>query len=101
MSRYINTMNGDNVECPYCGYTYQPEAENYSEDERPKECDECGKQYRLYQSFSVTHCAEPDCGLNGEQHDYQPIKLRDGGEHPFCTVCGKCQPLGELTEAVF
>jgi len=100
MSEFSDTMNDDVLECPYCKHSYQPEAGDYDEGERQEECEDCGKIYHLHQSFSVTHHAQPDCELNGGTHNYQPIELRDGKSHPFCTVCEKCQPHGELLEAV-
>ena len=96
MSKYSNTINNDKVECPYCGYSYQREGEDISEDEREEECEECGKKYQTHDSFTVYHHAAPDCELNGEQHDYQPASLGNGKTHPFCTVCEKCQPHREL-----
>ena len=98
--KFEETLNDYNVECPYCGDAYQAEAEDYSEDEREQECDECGKKYFLHQNFTVTHHARPDCELNGEHHDYQPTNMRGGRSHPFCTVCSKCQPHGDLEKAI-
>lgn len=91
MSEFNDVYNDLDVECPYCGYKYQPEGETFSEDERVEVCDECNKSYHLRQSFSVTHQTRPDCEINGGKHDYQPINLRDGRSHNFCTVCGDCQ----------
>ena len=96
MSKYTDTMDDAERKCPYCGYGYQPESEDYSEDCLDKECENCGMNYYLYDSFSVTHHAIPDCELNEQLHDYQPVELRDGKSHDFCTICDKCSPaLGE------
>ena len=43
------------VICPYCGSSYQPEAEEFDEQEREEECGKCGKTYLVYNEFSVTH----------------------------------------------
>jgi predicted nucleic acid-binding Zn ribbon protein len=43
------------VICPHCGASYQPEAEDYSEDSRDEECSSCGETYTVWQEFSVTH----------------------------------------------
>ena len=43
------------VICPYCGHSYQPEAEDFDEQEREEECEKCEKTYLLYNEFSVTH----------------------------------------------
>ena len=91
--QFTEQSSSQMVECPYCGSHYQPESEDFSEDQRDEECGECGKKYYLSQSISITHHAKPDCELNGDQHDYQPVSLRSGVTHPFCTVCEKCQPL--------
>ena len=95
MSEFDETYNDDVVECPYCGDKYQPEAEDYSEDERITQCSECNKFYHLHQSFSVTHQTRPDCEINGGNHNYEPVNLRNGRSHPFCTVCGDCKPHGK------
>lgn len=81
MSQYIETMDGDGRICPYCGYNYQVESENYSNYVRIEECDECGKKFYSYDSFSVTHYAIPNCELNGLEHSY-----KDGS---YCLICGK------------
>jgi hypothetical protein len=79
-------MDDANVICPYCKYTYQPEAEDYSEDSREQECSECSKKFHLYQSFSVSHHTKPDCELNGEQHDWDLVS-----EHTKdWQSCGNC-----------
>jgi len=95
MFKFEYIYNDDAVECPYCGFTYQPEKEDYSEDLRSEECAACSKNYYLRQSFFGTHETSPDCGLNSEPHDYQPMPLSNGLTAPFCTVCGKCQPIKE------
>lgn len=81
--------NNDSV-CPYCGDRYQVEAEDYDEDERQDECGGCGKKYWLHQRFSVEHYSRPDCELNGQAHSYERIKLKNGREADFCTVCDDC-----------
>lgn len=97
MSEFDSISNDNEVECPYCEHKYQPEATDHDETERVEECENCGRQYFLHQSFSVTHHTQPDCVLNGGTHDYQPLSLGGGKTHPFCTVCGKCQPHHELS----
>ena len=91
MSEVEYTINDDEMECPYCGAKYQPEGEDYSEDERVEECGECGKKYKACQCFTVDHRAEPDCELNGESHQWKPEPLGDGRFHDFCSICGKCR----------
>lgn len=78
--------------CPYCGYDYQVEGEDYSDDVRAEECEECGKKYFAYESFFVTHHAVPDCELNGEAHKWISEKVSANGFHDFCAVCSKCRP---------
>lgn len=83
-SKYEEKDDLLNAICPYCGYEYQVENEDFDEDERREYCDECGKEYWLCQEITVTHITRPDCRINGQQHLYQ--------ETPkglfFCTVCG-------------
>ena len=93
MPKFPEHMDGEEVICPYCKHSYQPESEDFTEDAWEQECEECGKFFYTHQSFIVYHHAIPDCELNGQVHDYQLVNLRDGKSHPFCTVCGKCKPL--------
>lgn len=85
------TLDDSNRICPYCGAAYQPEHEDFSEDNRIEECEGCKKRYHAYDSFSVTHYATPDCELNGEQHEWEPMPTSRGRTHPFCAKCDKCQ----------
>lgn len=56
MSNEFNSESDDcNVICPYCGYSYQPEAAEYSETVREEDCDKCKKTYVVHQAFEVTH----------------------------------------------
>jgi uncharacterized Zn-finger protein len=91
--KYDYQIDDNDAICPYCGARYQVECEDYSEDSREDECGECGKKYRLSQSFSVTHHTYPDCELNGEHHQFEQMKLSNGKEADFCTVCNMCRSL--------
>ena len=106
MQKKMNNFTGYDYEeqwdstdriCPYCGNSYQVEGEDYSEDDRVEECDECGKKFWAFESFSVECYAKPDCEINGETHKWIPKKVREGF-HDFCSVCGKCRPFeqGEI-----
>ena len=76
--------------CPYCKTEcFQPEGEDYSEDDQEEECDECGKKFYLNQSFTVDHNTRGDCELNGESHDYRPAKYQQ--EMEVCAKCGECR----------
>lgn len=87
MSRYEDTRHECNRVCPYCGDSYQPEGEEYSEDTRVEECETCGKQYRAHDVFTVEHVAQPDCTLNGEHHSWQPARVGPGFKQ--CEECGQ------------
>ena len=91
MAKFEEQYDSENAICPYCFDSYQVEAEDYDEDEREEQCDECGMKYWLSQSFSVTHETRPDCELNGEDHVFERVKLYNGREADFCTVCDKCR----------
>lgn len=80
-----------NTICPYCNCQYQEESESYSEDSRIETCEECGKKFHTYQSFSVDHYTIPDCEINEEQHKWEATSLGDGRTHDFCSICGKCR----------
>jgi hypothetical protein len=81
----------NNVICPYCKHEFQPEAEDYSEDIRTHECFECGKKFRMYQIFSVSHYSKPDCELNDETHDWDVVSVRTTN-FQSCGNCGKWRP---------
>jgi hypothetical protein len=93
-------IDSNNVICPYCQHEcYQPEGEDYSEDEREEECPSCAKKFYSSQSFSVDHHTRGDCALNDEDHDYRDHHLRSGKVVPFCEKCGEIQPLNERANA--
>jgi hypothetical protein len=48
-----------NVICPYCGDSYQAEAEDYDEREREETCFACKRVYLLHDECSITHCTRP------------------------------------------
>jgi len=78
--------------CPYCGYSYQVEVEDFYEDPCEEECGGCEKKFYLSQSLSVDHHSKPDCILNGEEHKWSPVDISGGKTHDFCSVCNKCRP---------
>ena len=91
MSQYNDEIDSSDVICPYCGWNYQPEGEDFSEDHNVEECEDCGKNFYHYDSISVYHHTEPNCEINGEKHEWESHELRDGRRHDFCSVCGKCR----------
>ena len=91
ISKFQDQVDDNEVVCPYCKYSYQPESEDYSEDSLVDKCEECGMKFHTHQSFTVTNYASPDCELNGEQHQWVPVQLKDK-VHDFCSVCDSCRP---------
>ena len=89
-TQYENEIDSCNVICPYCKAAYEPDGETFSEDPRIEECDECGKQYHLHDSWTIDHHTSPDCEINGEQHKWEARQLTKG-PHDFCSVCDKCR----------
>jgi transcriptional regulator NrdR family protein len=59
MNKPASQIDDCNIICPYCLHEYQAECEDYSEFERREECEGCGKEYTVYQTFTVTHHTEP------------------------------------------
>lgn len=88
--KYENQLDDNYAICPYCNNKWEVESEDYSEDSRKIECD-CGKKYYLHESFSITHHTDPNCELNGEQHQFERIKLNNGKEADFCIICDQCR----------
>ena len=86
MSKFEEQMDDCNRICPYCGHVYRVEAEDYDEDPRIEECEECGKKFMAYECFSVTHYAVPDCELNGLRHVFEG---KENHNFRICKVCGK------------
>ena len=85
LNKYEKTRSDKERTCPYCGAEIFVEADEYSEEDRTEECPDCGKKFIAYETFQVTHHAEPDCELNGEDHVWgSPI-----GNLRFCKVCGR------------
>jgi len=94
MSQFTDTSSDYDIECPYCHHKYIPDAENYNEDVRPDECGECGKKYFLHQTFTVYHRTDPDCELNGIEHNFVNSDYLDGDGKiisivQYCSVCDK------------
>jgi hypothetical protein len=81
------TFDSDECICPKCGYSYQVESEDYSEDKRIEECGKCGYKYRTWQEFTVTTHASPDCALNDLPHTwvYGAAGAREYWRCPTCS----------------
>lgn len=56
---FEETVDSCNAICPYCGHSYQVEAENYTQDGEDEECDECHRVYVRHTEFDVTHYCTP------------------------------------------
>ena len=54
-----DTADDCNVICPYCGNSYQAEAEDFDEDEREETCFSCKRVYLMHDECTVTHYARP------------------------------------------
>jgi hypothetical protein len=88
MSKYERESDDVDVICPYCGHRYQFEIEGFNEDERTEVCYKCGKKYWLSNEVVVENHTHPDCGLNGDEHQFVKI-IATGGRPCFhCNVCG-------------
>lgn len=58
-------VDGCNAICPYCGYTYQVECEDYRDETGGAEtCYKCGKEFWRATEFDVIHRCSPI--VNGE-----------------------------------
>ena len=97
MTEYQQIINPYSQVCPYCHNSSQVKVEDCSEAPRIDECDQCGKKYRAYEMFSVNHYSGPDCELNNQEHQWEPIQLNNISSHDFCSICGKERP-GKTTK---
>lgn len=52
-------MDDCDIICPYCGKSFQAEAEDADETPKETECSECGKTFIQYASISVDYCTQP------------------------------------------
>lgn len=95
MSRFDTQAHRSDIICPYCGYDYQVETEDFldEDDAEIEECGDCGKKFHRSTNYSITHEARPDCELNGEAHKFEEKPLGGGRTHPFCSVCGEIEPI--------
>ena len=94
MSDYDDTLSSGDWVCPYCGSQQHVESEEYSEDSRVEECDECGMNYHAYESFEVDHHAVPDCDLNKIDHKWM-VSTRNS-EFYHCEICGRCSRASKI-----
>lgn len=97
MSDFDDQISTAGAICPYCEHEHFVEGECYGEDgeESPEECESCGKNFYLSQSYTIDHCTSPDCELNDEEHDMKRKVSDDGIHYAVCRVCGKVRVGGE------
>jgi hypothetical protein len=56
---YEQTYDSCNAICPYCGNSYQVEAEDYDASGVDEECSKCGRVYERHTEIDVTHYCTP------------------------------------------
>lgn len=91
MTKYKRQWDDINVVCPYCGHTFQPEGEDYTDYEVIEECEECGKSFHHFDDITVTHYTRPDCELNGVEHQWKEHVSILGDSMKTCETCGKVE----------
>jgi predicted RNA-binding Zn-ribbon protein involved in translation (DUF1610 family) len=89
MKEFEEIIDSDNVICPYCDHSYEPELESFSEDERIEVCDSCNMKFHHVDEISYSCITRPDCALNGKEHIFISFKFRDGSYRYFCKVCNE------------
>lgn len=96
MAKFKYQYDSSDCICPYCKHRSHVECEDYDENGREEKCEECGKKFHYSTIFTVDHNTDPDCALNGEEHQWEPNDLPDGVTHDFCSVCNRCRPIARL-----
>lgn len=90
MSTYEGRFDEEKIICPYCGHSHRPlDAGDFGEDDEVDECENCGKQYHVYQEIQIQHRTKPDCELNKQEHEYEDKPLYGGKTFQACAACGK------------
>jgi len=92
MSDYDEELDSSNVICPYCKHEYQPEPEDFDEDESVEECSNCHKKFHHHDEITYDYHTRPDCELNDEEHKWE---LNEHTNHDFCEVCGIIRPFND------
>ena len=87
MSKYEDKFDDEGYKCPYCGYKTVCDDWGFDYDGVEEECCECGKKFYATASHSISFESEPDCELNGDEHD---LRFDDVRDCYFCKTCGKC-----------
>jgi len=83
----------DDLECPYCEQTCEPDESGSAEDEEiEKECPHCGKYFTFFVNYYPSYSSHKAPCLNGEPHKYEPIVgyPKEYYKNRFrCKYCGK------------
>jgi len=93
MTEIDYTYESVDLKCPYCGEFQSDSWEIDFNDNRVKiECD-CGKKFWGSEHITRNYEGNPDCELNGEEHDFEEFSNRT----LKCKKCGVIKLKGEQT----
>jgi len=93
MPKFNYTYGDWGFKCPYCKNEPSYELTSYSEGTEVRECENCGKKFSGNVNIEVNYYSEPDCKLNGEEHQWELKEFRSGSKANLCSICGKTKHL--------
>ena len=74
-NEYEETYDSNRAICPYCGHSYQVEAEDYDLDGMDEECESCGGTYERVTQIEVTHYCAPKAERQGDAPRTEALRL--------------------------
>lgn len=78
----------EGYKCPYCKHQYTCDDWGNDYDYQIEKCEYCGNKFRATAHTSTHYESEPDCNINGLEHNYVYDGLYKNFDSHKCTVCG-------------
>ena len=90
ITKDIDHESTDNMVCPYCGYAWEVESEDYDsyiERDEIEECEECGMRFIASASFYVYFSTEPVEDIAKSEHSYSKNQKRLDYDADYIRKC--------------